>query len=202
MVTIGRCRVVGQRKASLPGTDVDSPVKLSCDGSLIYLNALYEFLRLATPTVFLRIPDGIELGLSGLDAFLQAFNLVNRQPRLSEEQIAHGDIEIPLSLERTSVWNAWILMPNSPSRLPKFHFGVPGSSGGSLVVSKGESEGSHPLVHQICLGLKMLGYSVNALFQPIRQLAPVTPPTHRLVHLVQDSESSSQPRKIGLIIRR
>ena len=48
----------------------------------------------------------------------------------------------------------------------------------------------------------MLGYSFDALPQPIRQLAAVTSPTHGLVHLVQDSETSGQPRKIGLVIRR
>ena len=64
------------------------------------------------------------------------------------------------------------------------------------------SEGAHPLIHKISLGLKMVGYGFDALLQSIRQLAPVTPPTHGLVHLVQHLETSGQPRKVGLIIRR
>jgi len=56
-----------------------------------------------------------------------------------------------------------------------------------------KSEGSHPLIYKIGLGLKMLGYSFDALSQSIRQLAPVAPPTHGLVHFIQHLEASSQP---------
>ena len=63
-------------------------------------------------------------------------------------------------------------------------------------------EGSYPLIYKISLSLKMLGYSFDPLFQPIRQLAPVAPPTHGLVHLIQHLETTGQPCKVGLVVRR
>jgi len=62
-----------------------------------------------------------------------------------------------------------------------------------LKFQKVKSERSYPLIYKIGLGLEMLGYSVDALSQPIRQLAPIAPPTHGLVHLIQHLETSSQP---------
>lgn len=126
MVSLGI--TVGQTWTSLPGTYVDPPAELSHDGSLIGLNGLHELVHLVTRAVFLRIPDRSESDLGGLDAFLQAFHLVNRQPRLSEEQIAHGDVEISLSLERTlgqKGQKAWIRMSELPSRIPKYRVAAP-----------------------------------------------------------------------------
>ena len=55
------------------------------------------------------------------------------------------------------------------------------------------SEGAHPLIYKVGLRLKVLGYSFDALLQPIRQFAPVAPPTHGLVHFIQRLEASGQP---------
>lgn len=73
------------KAASSPGTYIDPSVELSRDGSLISLDTLHELIRLMFPAIFLRIFDSLELGLGGLYAFFQAFNLVDRQSRLSEE---------------------------------------------------------------------------------------------------------------------
>ena len=84
--------IVGQRKGSSPGAYVNPSTELSRNGGLIFLDIPNKLVQLLFPTIFLRVPDGFELDLGGLDAFLQAFDLVDRQSRLSEEQIAHGDV--------------------------------------------------------------------------------------------------------------
>jgi len=194
--------VAGQWKAGSPSTYVNPPIELSRDGSLVFLDTSHKLIHLIFRTIFLRLPGGFELGLGGLYAFLQTFNLVYRQPRLPEEKISHGDVEVPLGLKETSVTNAWIRAFNPPSRIPNIHAGVLVSERNlSVAAPKVKLKASHPLIHKISLGLKMLGYSFDALFQPIRQLAPVAPPTHGLVHLIQHLETSGQPRKVGLIVR-
>jgi len=84
--------IVGQERTSSPGTYIDPSVELGRNDSLIVLNTLREFLRHSFPTVFLRVFDRFVVGLGGFYAFLQALDLVDRQSRLSEEQITHGDV--------------------------------------------------------------------------------------------------------------
>jgi hypothetical protein len=59
---------------------------------LIRLDTLHELLCLNSPTVFLRVLDGIELCLDVFYTLLQSFDLVDGQSQLSEEQIAHSDV--------------------------------------------------------------------------------------------------------------
>ena len=77
--------IVEQMQTSSPGTYIDPPVELSRDVSLIVFDTLRELVCLIFPTIFFRIFDGFVLGLGRFYAFLQAFDLVYRQSRLSEE---------------------------------------------------------------------------------------------------------------------
>jgi len=84
--------IVRQKQTSSPGTYIDPSVELGRDDSLIILDILREFIRLDFPTVFLRVFDRCVLGLGGFYAFLQTLDLVDRQSRLSEEQVTHSDV--------------------------------------------------------------------------------------------------------------
>lgn len=71
-----------------------------------------------------------------------------------------------------------------------------------LLFPEAKYEGAHPLIYKIGLGLKVMRNGFDALLQSVRQLAPVAPPTHGLIYLIQYPETSGQPRKVGLAIRR
>jgi len=84
--------IVEQKQISSPGTYIHPSVELTRDGSLIVLDTLHELIRFSLPTVFFRIFNRLLLGLGGLYAFLQAFDLIDRQSCLSEEQITHSNV--------------------------------------------------------------------------------------------------------------
>lgn len=65
-----------QKRTSSPGTYIDPPVKLSRGGSLIVFNVLDELICLILPPIFVRISDGLKLGLGNLYTFPQTFDLI------------------------------------------------------------------------------------------------------------------------------
>ena len=84
---------------SLPRADEHSPIELRRDGRLVLLDADRKLVRLFLPADLADGLDALELERVRVDALLQALDLVDREPVVPDEEVAHGDVQVALALE-------------------------------------------------------------------------------------------------------
>ena len=82
----------------LPCANKHPPIELRRDRRLVLLDAPGDLVRLLRPAVLGERLDALELERVRVDPFLQTLNLVDGEPLVPDEQIAHGDIQITLAL--------------------------------------------------------------------------------------------------------
>lgn len=89
-----------------PCTNEDSSTHLSSDGCLVLLDEASKALGFVLPSFLRSHSDTIELIRIGVYTFLQALDLINREPVMPDEQVASCNIKVSLALEN-------ILVPTS-----------------------------------------------------------------------------------------
>lgn len=88
-----------KNEISLPRANEHSPTELRRDGRLVLLDADRKLVRLFLPADLADGLDALELERVRVDALLQALDLVDREPVVPDEEVAHGDVQVALALE-------------------------------------------------------------------------------------------------------
>ena len=65
---------------------------------MVFLDGTSDLVSLVLPTLLLRLPDAFELVRVGVDALPKAIHLVGGETVMANEEVAHGNIEVTLSL--------------------------------------------------------------------------------------------------------
>ena len=65
---------------------------------MVFLDGTSDLVSLVLPTLLLRLPDAFELVRVGVDALPKAIDLVGGETVMANEEVAHGYIEVTLSL--------------------------------------------------------------------------------------------------------
>ena len=71
---------------------------MSRDRRLVLLDGPRNLVCLLLPAILGNRLDALELERVRVNPFLQTIDLVNGEPLVSDEQVAHGDVQITLAL--------------------------------------------------------------------------------------------------------
>jgi hypothetical protein len=82
----------------LPRTNKHPPVELRRDGHFVLFYVTRELVRFFLPVLLGRHLYALELERVCIDPFPEALDLINREPIVSDEQVAHGDVQVTLTL--------------------------------------------------------------------------------------------------------
>jgi hypothetical protein len=83
---------------SSPRANENPTTELRRDGHLVLLDGTRDLVRLFLPALLGDRLDVLELKRVRVDPFLEALDLVDGEPVVSDEEVAHGDVQVTLAL--------------------------------------------------------------------------------------------------------
>jgi hypothetical protein len=84
--------MVESSKRNSPDTDENPAIQLGSNGRLIALDKTCQALRFLQPTLFLSGPYSVQLHGIGFNTLPQAFDLVNGESVVANEEVFRGEI--------------------------------------------------------------------------------------------------------------
>jgi len=84
--------------ASSPRANENPTIELRRDGHLVLLDVARDLVRLFLPALLGDRLNVLELERVRVDPFLEALDLVDGEPVVSDEEVAHGDVQVTLAL--------------------------------------------------------------------------------------------------------
>ena len=83
---------------SSPCANEHPAIELRRNRRLVLLDVTRDLVRFVFPALLGDRLDALELERVRVDPFLQAFDLVDGEPVVSDEEVAHGDVQVTLAL--------------------------------------------------------------------------------------------------------
>jgi len=83
---------------SSPCANEHPAIELRRNRRLVLLDVARDLVRFVFPALLGDRLDALELERVRVDPFLQAFDLVDGEPVVSDEEVAHGDVQVTLAL--------------------------------------------------------------------------------------------------------
>ena len=88
----------GGKRELLPRANEHPPIELRRDRRLVLLDATRNLVCLILPAILGDSLDALKLERVHVDPFLQTLDLVDGEPVVSDEEVAHGDVQVTLAL--------------------------------------------------------------------------------------------------------
>ena len=89
---------MGKGIGSSPRANEHAAIELRRNRRLVLLDVARDLVRFVFPALLGDRLDALELERVRVDPLLQAFDLVDGEPVVSDEEVAHGDVQVTLAL--------------------------------------------------------------------------------------------------------